>query len=60
MHKDAPLTIERREGKAPGTRIFLFSGPVTLANLFHLQTELRGGDQPAAAILDLSGVPNMD
>jgi anti-sigma B factor antagonist len=60
MNRESPLTIERREGQAPGTRIFLLAGPVTLPNLFQLQSELRGGEQPTAVILDLSAVPYMD
>ena len=60
MAIDDPLVIERREGKSAGTLIFQLTGPVTLRNLFELQGQLRSGDQPKAAILDLSGVPYMD
>jgi anti-anti-sigma factor len=60
MAMDDPLVIERKEGKAPGTLIFLLNGPVTLRNLFDLQGQLRSGDLPQVAILDLSGVPYMD
>jgi len=60
MALDAPLKIERREGKVPGTRILQLSGPLTLSNLFDFQTELRKGEPPRTAILDLSGVPYMD
>lgn len=60
MAHDAPLTIEHKEGSAPGTRILILSGPVTLRNLFDLQPELRGGVLPKVSILDLSGVPYMD
>jgi len=60
MAIDDPLAIERREGKAPGTLIFELRGPVTLRNLFDLQGQLRSGDLPRLAILDLSGVPYMD
>ncbi len=60
MAIDDPLVIERTEGKAPGTLIFRFSGPVTLRNLFGMQEQLRGGALPALTILDLSGVPYMD
>jgi anti-anti-sigma factor len=60
MALDDPLTIERTDGKLPGTLIFRFNGPVTLRNLFGMQEQLRGGDLPALTILDLSGVPYMD
>lgn len=60
MAIDAPLAIERKEGKAPGTLVFLITGPVTLRNLFDLQGQLRSGDLPRVSILDLSGVPYMD
>lgn len=60
MAIDDPLAVERIEGKAPGTIILQLIGPVTLRNLFDLQAQLRTGDQPKAAILDLSGVPYMD
>ena len=60
MALDDPLAIERKEGKAPGIAIFQLTGPVTLRNLFDLQTQLRSGDLPRISILDLSGVPYMD
>ena len=60
MFVDAPLTIERLEGKAPETRIFRLSGPLTLRNLFEFQAELRAGAPPRLTILELSGVPYMD
>src|SRR5664279_5090148 len=60
MLNDGPLTIDRREGKNPGTRIFSLSGPLTLRNLFELQTELRGSDPPSMTVIDLTDVPYMD
>jgi anti-sigma B factor antagonist len=60
MFLDDPLTIERHQGNLPGTRILRLTGPLTLRNLFTLQDELRGGDPPLVAILDLTGVPYMD
>jgi anti-sigma B factor antagonist len=60
MALDAPLTIERKEGKTPGTTIIQLTGPVTLLNLFDLQAQLRTGELPRLSILDLSGVPYMD
>jgi anti-sigma B factor antagonist len=60
MALDAPLTLERQEGKLPGTRILVLNGPLTLRNMFELQTELRTPPQPELSILDLTGVPYMD
>jgi anti-anti-sigma factor len=60
MALDDPLAIERKEGKSAGIAIYQLTGPVTLRNIFDLQTQLRSGDLPSAAILDLSGVPYMD
>lgn len=60
MALDAPLAIARREGKTPGTVILQLTGPLTLSNLFDFQAELRKGEQPRLAILDLSSVPYMD
>lgn len=60
MLNDAPLSIERAEGKAPGTLIFRFAGPLTLRNLFSMQEQLRAGELPRVTILDFSGVPYMD
>jgi len=57
---DAPLSIERTEGKASGTVVFRFAGPLTLRNLFTMQEQLRDGELPRLTILDLSGVPYMD
>jgi anti-anti-sigma factor len=60
MALDAPLTIERKAGRNPGTRILILNGPLTLRNMFELQAELRADPQPQLSILDLSGVPYMD
>lgn len=60
MLNDSPLTIERAEGKNPGTRVFRLSGPLTLRNLFELQTELRTSALPPLTVLDISAVPYMD
>ncbi|MGA2831459.1 MAG: STAS domain-containing protein [Terracidiphilus sp.] len=57
---DAPLSIERANGKAPDTVIFRFAGPLTLRNLFRLQERLREVELPRVTILDFSGVPYMD
>lgn len=60
MLNDAPLSIEREQGKAAGTVIFRFAGPLTLHNLFKMQEQLRDGELPRVTILDFSGVPYMD
>lgn len=60
MHKDDPLSIERKDGKNAGTQIFRVTGPLTLHNLFTFQGELRDGELPRVSILDLDGVPYMD
>ncbi len=67
-----PLSFERKEGEAPGTVIFHFSGPFTartvfecqsadaVSKLFDLQLMLPGGEPPAVNIFDLTDVPYMD
>lgn len=60
MHKDDPLSIERKDGKNTGTQIFRIIGPLTLHNLFTFQEELRAGELPKLSILDFDGVPYMD
>ena len=57
---DAPLSIERLDGKAPGTVVFRFAGPLTLRNIFTMQEQLREGELPRVTVLDFSGVPYMD
>jgi anti-anti-sigma factor len=60
MAIDEPLTIERKDGKTPETMIYTLSGPVTLRNLFDLQSQLRGSTPRPTVIIDMSGVPYMD
>jgi anti-anti-sigma factor len=61
MAIDDPLSIERQEGKAPGTAILRLTGPITLRNLFDFQAQLRDLQPvPPVTILDLTGVPYMD
>jgi len=60
MVLDAPLQVEIKEGREPGTRIVVLNGPLTLRNIFTLQAELRAQPEPTLSILDLSGVPYMD
>ena len=60
MLNDGPLTIERKEGKNPGTQVFSLVGPLTLRNLFELQSELRNSVPPPLTVIDLTQVPYMD
>ena len=60
MANDAPLDIDQLQGKASGTLIVRFTGPVTLRNLFVFQSYLRGVSRPTVHILDFSAVPYMD
>jgi anti-sigma B factor antagonist len=60
MAIDDPLTIERTEGKTPGTLILRLTGPLTLRNMFDFQSQLRKEEPPPVTILDLTGVPYMD
>jgi anti-anti-sigma factor len=69
--KATPFTIERKEGKAPGTVIFRLCGPFTVRDMFSsfapvaLQNILNfqttpGEEPPVLNILDLTNVPYMD
>jgi len=60
MLTDGPLTIDRRDGRIPAPGLFSLTGPLTLRNLFELQTELRGSAPPPLTVIDLSAVPYMD
>jgi anti-anti-sigma factor len=60
MLNDGPLTIDRKEGRNPGTRVFSLTGPLTLRNLFEFQSELRSAAPAALTVIDLTGVPYMD
>lgn len=60
MLTDAPLTIDRKEGKIAGTQIFCLSGPITLRNIFEFQSELRSLEPKGLTVIDLNGVPYMD
>ena len=60
MLTDGPLTIDRKKGNSPTTRIFSLSGPLTLRNLFEFQTELRSMQPTGLTVIDVSGVPYMD
>jgi anti-anti-sigma factor len=69
--KGIPFTIERKEGKTPGTVIFHFRGPFTARDMFGtlapialdniLSFQSTPSDEPPALnILDLTDVPYMD
>jgi anti-sigma B factor antagonist len=60
MYSDAPLSIDSKEGKAPGTRIFHIAGPITLNNVFAFQDALRNSEVSRVVILDLANVPYLD
>ncbi len=55
-----PLKIDREVGRAGGTQIFHLTGPLTLINIFDLQTEFRRAEPGPLTVLDLTGVPYMD
>lgn len=71
LWKATPFTIERKEGKAPGTVIFRFCGPftardmfgtvapITINNMLSFQSMLSE-ELPTLSILDLTDVPYMD
>ena len=69
--KSSPFSIERKEGKAPGTVIFKLCGPFTARDMYgsltpvDLQNMLDfqstpSEELPALNILDLTEVPYMD
>ena len=69
--KASPFTIERKQGKTPGTVIFRLSGPFTARDMFgalapvalHTLLEFQstpGEELPTVNILDLTDVPYMD
>jgi anti-sigma B factor antagonist len=60
MTIDGPLKIDREEGKAAGTLILRLAGPLTLRNIFDLQSQMRAAQATPVTILDLTEVPYMD
>ena len=60
MPADTPLTFERIDDKTNGTSIFRLVGPLTIRNLFEIQTALRADPLPKVTVVDLSQVPYMD
>ena len=59
MFNDKPLTFQQKEGKTPGTRIFVLDGPLILRNMFEFQAAMRLGS-PQRTYIDLTNVPYMD
>ncbi|MGB8013166.1 MAG: STAS domain-containing protein [Terriglobales bacterium] len=56
---DQPLHIEDLPGSREGIRILRLTGPLTLANVFGFQSQLRA-DHSRALILDFTAVPLAD
>lgn len=67
----SPFSIERRQGKEPGTLILSLSGPLTMRDVYSTLTTTAfneivnveaapGEDRPLKVILDLSKCPYMD
>ncbi|MFZ0301857.1 MAG: STAS domain-containing protein [Terracidiphilus sp.] len=60
MPAESPLTFQRIDGKTNGTSIFRLVGPLTIRNLFEIQTALRADPLPQVTVVDLTQVPYMD
>jgi anti-anti-sigma factor len=71
LWKSSPFSIERKEGKAPGTVIFKLCGPFTARDMYGSLTPIALQDMldfqsaaseqlPVLNILDLTEVPYMD
>jgi anti-anti-sigma factor len=66
--KSTKFTIERSQGKAPGTVVFRLSGPFTARDMYSSLSpsalrstfESEDSDQDALHILDLTEVPYVD
>jgi anti-sigma B factor antagonist len=56
---EQPLQVEDVAGSRDGIRVWRLTGPLTLANLFGFQSQLRA-DQSRALILDFTDVPLAD
>jgi len=57
--RDEPLSYTTTPSTKDGVLIFKLSGPLTLANMFTFQNDLKSADAKVI-ILDLSEVPYMD
>ncbi len=53
------LHLEAKNGAAPGQRVLVLTGVLTISTLFAFQ-EFTHKDQSEALIVDLSGVPYID
>ena len=71
LWKTTPFTIERKEGKTPGTVIFRLCGPFTARDMFGTLAPIGllnilsfqstpSEELPALNILDMTDVPYMD
>lgn len=60
MLTDAPLTYEQKQGSTADTLVYVLTGPLTLRNMFDLQSALRGAPAPKLVIFDITAVPYMD
>jgi anti-anti-sigma factor len=56
---DAPLTYSVSVSNRPDVVVIKLDGPLTLRNMFSLQSELAT-NKPPLMVFDLSGVPYMD
>lgn len=54
-----PLHIVDENGPAAGQRVLRLAGPITLTNLFELQSTVRADSSPLL-VLELSNVPYID
>ena len=59
MPENNSLTYAVSDGAKEGTTIVTLDGPLTIANMFQLQNELRAM-KPACLIIDMASVPYMD
>lgn len=53
------LSLEAKDGAAPGQRVLALTGVLTISTLFAFQ-EFTHADKSQALIVDLSGVPYID
>lgn len=53
------LHLEAKDGAAPGQRVLVLTGVLTISTLFAFQ-EFTHNDKSEALIVDLSGVPYID
>lgn len=60
MYPESPLSMRCTEGSTDKMRIYEVTGPITLANLFGFQDQLRASEPPERVVLDLAGVPYVD